>query len=195
MLAIIHALSKFRQYLVGNRFRVKTDKNSLRFFLEQKQLQERQQKWDNLHIVQNHQNLYANKGRVERQFEVGDLVFLRLQPYRQSSLKKKGDEKLKPRFYGSYQVTRRVEVVAYELELPLGSLVHNIFHVSCLKKTLGQQMTMTTKLPPMDDERHLVMEPETILNTRETHLWNRVIKEFLVRWKNLLDEDATWEGE
>ena len=45
MLAIMHALEKFWQYLVGNRFRVRTDHNSLRFFLEQKQLQERQQKW------------------------------------------------------------------------------------------------------------------------------------------------------
>ena len=45
MLAIMHALAKFRQYLVGNRFKVRTDHNSLRFFLEQKQLQERQQKW------------------------------------------------------------------------------------------------------------------------------------------------------
>jgi len=38
MLAIMHALAKFRQYLVGNRFRVRTNHNSLRFFLEQKQL-------------------------------------------------------------------------------------------------------------------------------------------------------------
>ena len=45
MLAIMHALAKFRQYLVGNRFQVKTDHNSLRLFLEQKQLQERQKKW------------------------------------------------------------------------------------------------------------------------------------------------------
>ena len=45
MLAIMHALAKFRQYLVGGRFRVRTDHNSLRYFLEQKQLQERQQKW------------------------------------------------------------------------------------------------------------------------------------------------------
>ena len=41
----MHALAKFRQYLVGNRFRVRTDHNSLRLFLEQKKLQERQQKW------------------------------------------------------------------------------------------------------------------------------------------------------
>eukprot|EP00253_Pinus_taeda_P015473 PITA_15473 len=38
MLAIMHALAKFRRHLVGNRFRVRTDHNSLRFFLEQKQL-------------------------------------------------------------------------------------------------------------------------------------------------------------
>ena len=41
----MHALAKFRQYIVGNSFRVKTDHNNLRYFLEQKQLQEWQQKW------------------------------------------------------------------------------------------------------------------------------------------------------
>jgi hypothetical protein len=45
MLAIMHALTKFRQYLVGNRFKVKTDHNSLKFLMEQKELSERQQKW------------------------------------------------------------------------------------------------------------------------------------------------------
>ena len=75
---------------------------------------------------------------MERQFEVGDLVYLRLQPYRQSSLKQKGAEKLKPRFYGPYRVIRRIGQVAYELELPQGSKIHKIFHVSCLKKALGQ---------------------------------------------------------
>ena len=73
--------------------------------------------------------------------------------------------------------------------------MHNIFHVSCLKKALGQQVTTATELPPMDDEGHLVLEPEAILDTRERHLMNRVIKEFLISWKNLPDEDATWEGE
>jgi hypothetical protein len=41
----MHALNKFRQYLVGNKFVVKTDHNSLKYFLEQKDLSERQQKW------------------------------------------------------------------------------------------------------------------------------------------------------
>ena len=81
--------------------------------------------------------MYADRGRIERHFEVGDLVYLRLQPYRQSMLKQKGAEKLKPHFYGPYRVIRRVGQVAYELELPQGSKIHNIFHVSCLKKALG----------------------------------------------------------
>ena len=74
---------------------------------------------------------------------------------------------------------KRVREVAYELEPPLESRVHNIFHVSCMKKALGQQVITPTELPPMDDEGHLVLELEAILDTRERHLQNRVIKEFL----------------
>ena len=73
---------------------------------------------DNMATTQNQQKLYVDRGRVERQFEVGDMVYLRLQPYRQSSLKQKGAEKLKPSFYGPYKVIRKIEQVAYELELP-----------------------------------------------------------------------------
>ena len=96
---------------------------------------------ENLQTTQNQQKFYADKHRTECKFEVGDIVILRLQPYRQSSLKRSGTEKLKPRFYGPYKVTRRVGEVAYELELLEGSKIHNIFHVSFLKKALGQQVT------------------------------------------------------
>eukprot|EP00253_Pinus_taeda_P004467 PITA_04467 len=118
-------------------------------------------------IAQNQQKLYANRGRVERQFEVGDMVYLRLQPYRQSSLKQKGAEKFKPCFYGPYRVIRKIGQVAYELELPQGNKIHNVFHVSCPKKALWQQMTVTDELPPMDDEGHLVLQLEAIIDTRE----------------------------
>lgn len=47
MLAILHASAKFRQYLVGGRFKIKTDHNSLKYLVEQKDLSERQQKWVN----------------------------------------------------------------------------------------------------------------------------------------------------
>jgi hypothetical protein len=75
---------------------------------------------------------------IECSFEVGDLVFLRLQPYRKSSLKESRAEKLKPRFYGPYRIMRRVGEVTYDLELPEGRKIHNVFHMSCLKKVVGQ---------------------------------------------------------
>ena len=89
---------------------------------------------------------------VERSFEVGDMVYLMLQPYRQSSLKRSGAEKLKPRYYGPFKVIRRVGEVAYELELPPGSRVHNVLHVSCLKQSLGQRVMISIELPPLNDE-------------------------------------------
>ena len=145
--------------------------------------------------AQNQQNIYADRHRVERSFEVGDFVYLRLQPYRQSSLKKKGAEKLKPRFYGPYKVIQKVGEVAYELELLEESKIHNVFHVSSLKKTLGQHIAPSTELPPLYDEGLLVLILEQILQVRERKLRNKVIREYLVKWKELSMEDATWEGE
>ena len=84
--------------------------------------------------------MYADKHQIDRVFQVEDLVYLRLQPYRQPSLKKKGAEKLQPRFYGPYKVIRKVGEVAYELDFPANNKIHNVFHVSCLKKEVGQQI-------------------------------------------------------
>ena len=80
------------------------------------------------------------------------MVFFKLQPYKKITLKRSGVEKLKPRFYGPYKVIGKVGEVAYELELPPNSKIHNVFLVSCLKKVLGQKTIVSTELPPLDDE-------------------------------------------
>jgi hypothetical protein len=99
----------------------------------------------------------VDKHRVDRTFEVGDLVYLRLQPYMQASIKMSGADKLQPRFFGPYKINRKIRVVAYELELPQGSNIHNVFHVSCLKKALGQHIRPIEVLSPMDEEGQLVL--------------------------------------
>ena len=106
---------------------------------------------DKLQMAQNQQKMYVDWHRVERNFEVGDFVYLRLQPYRQSSLKMGVAKKLKPQFYGPYKIQRKIGEVAYELELE-GCKIHNFFHVSCLKKALGQHVVTSTELPPLDVE-------------------------------------------
>ena len=74
---------------------------------------------------------------------------------------------MKPSFYGSYRVIHKVGEVAYEIELPEGSWMHNVFHVSRLKKAIGQRVVPSVELPPLDEEGKLILIPEAILDTRE----------------------------
>jgi hypothetical protein len=85
--------------------------------------------------------------------------------------------------------------VAYELELPEGSKIHNVFHVSCLKKTVGQQISILEECPLLDEEGQLELVPKKVLEQGECKMRSRVIMECLVRWRGLPVEDATWEGE
>ena len=89
---------------------------------------------------------------MERKFQVNDLVYLRLQPYKQNTIIGKGSENLKPIFYGPYKVIQKVGEVAYQLELPMGRKIHNVFHVSCITKFIGQRISVSDTLPPLDDK-------------------------------------------
>jgi hypothetical protein len=150
---------------------------------------------ENLTVARNHMKQQVDQHMTEREFEVGEWVFVRLQPYKQLSLKQQGKNKLAPRFYGPYQINKKISQVAYGLELPDMSHIHNVFHVSCLKRVLGKHQKAQTMLPILDDEGRIILEPEAIISTREKILHSRIIKEYLIKWKNLPEEDAIWESE
>jgi hypothetical protein len=68
---------------------------------------------ENLVMAQNCMNQQVDQGLSERQFAEGDQVFLRLQPYKQTSLKAEHCQKLAPKFYGPYIVLKHVGQVTY----------------------------------------------------------------------------------
>ena len=79
----------------------------------------------------------ANKKRTERNFEIGEFVSLKLQPYKQQTLKNHTNQKLSPKYCGPYRVLDKVGAVAYCLELLPEATIHSTFHVSQLKKYHG----------------------------------------------------------
>ena len=73
---------------------------------------------NHLEQARNRMKQQADSERTDREFEVGDWVFVHLQPYKQNSLKNSKNHKLAPKFYGPYQVRKRVGQVAYALDIP-----------------------------------------------------------------------------
>jgi hypothetical protein len=83
----------------------------------------------------------------------------------------------------------------YKLEFPPYPRVHPVFHVSCLKKVIGDNIPVQTIFPEINEEGKIILEPETILEARIKQLKNRAITKFLIKWKSLQVEEVTWKYE
>ncbi|GMI95803.1 hypothetical protein HRI_003249600 [Hibiscus trionum] len=134
----------------------------------------------------------ADKGRRECEFQVGDWVFLKLQPYRQQTVVHMNCQKLAPKWFEPFQIIARIGKVAYKLKLPDDSKVHPVFHVSQLKKRIGAELTQP-ELPVIDHDGSISKEPVRILDRRIGRRGGRAVTEVLVEWSNSFPEDATWE--
>ncbi|CAN4081452.1 unnamed protein product [Withania somnifera] len=108
---------------------------------------------------------------------------------------KKG--KASPRYIGPYKIIRRYDQVAYELELPQElSTVHPIFHVSMLRRCIGDPSRIT----PIEDVQvteDLTYEevPIAILDRQVKKLRNKEMASVKVLWRNQQVEEVTWEAE
>jgi hypothetical protein len=97
--------------------------------MEEKMLKTKQ----NLKATQVGQKRYADKRRNHREFKVGDHVFLKVKADI-SSLKLGNCSKLAARYCGPFEILERIGPIAYMIALPASMSVHNVFHVSLLKK-------------------------------------------------------------
>lgn len=119
----------------------------------------------NLLRAQGRMRSFADRHRRDLTFEVGTYVLVKLQPYRQQTVVSRSSMKLAPRFFGPYQILEKIRPAAYRLALPSGSLIHDVFHVSLLRKHFGPVPAVRTPLPIIDAETSTVLpQPEAILD-------------------------------
>ncbi|KAL0544107.1 hypothetical protein IC582_019218 [Cucumis melo] len=146
--------------------------------------------------AQSRQKSYADKRRKDLEFEVGDMVFLKVALMKGVlRFEKKG--KLSPRFVGPFEILERIDPVAYRLALPPSfSAVHDVFHVSMLRKYVADP-THVVDFEPLQINEDLSYEERLVeILAREVKmLHNRGIPLVKVLLRNHGVEGATWERE
>lgn len=135
----------------------------------------------------------ANSHRQDRIFKEGDWVLLKLQPYRQLSVRGAASPKLSKRFFGPFKVLHAIGKVAYELELPPEARIHNVFHVSKLKPFHGLPPTQAPVLPPSATSTQWELKPLKILGHRVLRTDKGDYSQLLIQWDGLSVDEATWE--
>eukprot|EP00253_Pinus_taeda_P014061 PITA_14061 len=140
-----------------------------------------------LKAAQDKKKNFADQKRKFREYQVGDHVYVRIQA-KKSTLQWSGCAKLAPRFCGPFQVLERIGPVAYQLALPCHIRVHNVFHVSVLKKYVYDPKHV-------EPEGEILVELLNILNRREVMLRKRAITQVKVQWQHFGPDEATWEDE
>ncbi|PNX94272.1 retrotransposon-related protein [Trifolium pratense] len=111
---------------------------------------------------------------------------------RQQANKKRINAKLAAKYYGPYPVTAKVGAVAYQLKLPDGSRVHPVFHISLLKKAVGNYHE-EEELPELEGDNGILVEPEAVLARRMVQVQGEKINQVLIHWKGQSADEATWE--
>lgn len=139
--------------------------------------------------AQNRMKLRADKKRTERSFNIGDWVYVKLQPYVQTSVAPRANQKLAYRFFGPYKIEEKIGYVDYKLQLPAESTVHPVFHVSQLKGAIP--ITHSTSPLPVAFAGLQVLE--RILQKRVATVGSDVRLQALIQWSGLPFALATWK--
>nr|GEW36501.1 Ty3/gypsy retrotransposon protein [Tanacetum cinerariifolium] len=152
-----------------------------------------QQLRHNLLDTKNCMEMKANSSRRDVEFKQEDLVFVKLQPYRQLTLAKRLSNKLAKRYYGPFKVLERVRKVAYCLALPSTSKIHLVFHVSLLKPFEGTELREVSNFPEDVFEGYPMEQPLSICDSWVVLKNGLPARQVLVQWLGSLPEEATWE--
>jgi hypothetical protein len=105
--------------------------------------------------------------------------------------------KLSPCYIGPFPILEKCGKVAYKLELPPSLAgVHDIFHISQLKKYLKALVDVVLlEVAPLETDLTYPEHPIKILDQKSRVTRHKMIKFFMVQWRNHMVEEATWESE
>ncbi|WVZ72706.1 hypothetical protein U9M48_021123, partial [Paspalum notatum var. saurae] len=139
---------------------------------------------------------YSDKRRRPLTFEEDDHVYLRVSPMK--GVHRFGVKgKLAPRYVGPFKITEQCGPLAYRPELPPHlAAVHDVFHVSQLKKCLRvpKEVIDTSQIQIQPDLTY-EEQPIKILDQKQRSTRRRTINFYKVQWSNHSEEEATWEQE
>ncbi|GKB69837.1 putative reverse transcriptase domain-containing protein [Tanacetum coccineum] len=147
-------------------------------------------------IARSRQKSYADVRRKPMEFQVGDMVMLKVSPWK-GVIRFRKRSKLSPRYVGPFKIIERIGPVAYKLELP-DKLhgIHNTFHVSNLKKCLAEEdLVIPLEEIQLDDKLHFIEEPVEIMDREVKQLKQSRIPIVKVRWNSRRGPEYTWERE
>lgn len=130
----------------------------------------------------------ADKKRSDRQFDIGDSVFLKLQPYVQASLAPRANSKLCFKYFGPSMIIDKIGAAAYKLKLPDGSSIHPVFHVSLLKPATT---TLSQVSPTLPDVTNVLQVPEQFLQRRMHPRGSGSVAQVLVKWSGISEDLST----
>ena len=144
--------------------------------------------------AQQRQKQYADQRRSQEEvFTIGQKVLLSTKhlPLKGPAERKK----LKPRWVGPFEIKQRINEVAYKLSLPRNMRIHDVFHVSLLKRYRSDGTRQPPPPAPYEVDGDLYYTVEAILDFRERKRGNRAHKEYLIKWQGYGHEHNTWEPE
>ncbi|KAI3754864.1 hypothetical protein L1987_54656 [Smallanthus sonchifolius] len=142
------------------------------------------------------QKCYADKRRKPLEFQVGDMVLLKVSPWK--GVIRFGKRcKLNPHYDRPFKIVKRIGPVAYQLDLPEGlSGVHNVFHVSNLKKCLADEsLAVPLEELHIDEQLCFIEEPVEIMDREVKTLKRSKIPIVKVRWNSKRGPEFTLEHE
>ena len=122
---------------------------------------------------------------------MGDWVYLRLRAYRQMTVTVRKNLKLSLRYFKPFQIIQKIGKVTYKLDLPKESKIYLVFHISFLKKKIGNQVNSNPRLLTMMGNGTMAPEPYKIIERRLKKKRDRVGVDLLLQWNETNKEDAT----